>query len=233
VRTVLLDLDGTLLDSGALITEHLAAALAGVGAPVPDAAGLRRLVGPPLEQALPPLGLTDEQVAAAVTAYRASYDAVAGHRTPLYPGTCALLAALRDGGFRLAVATSKPETLAREIVDRQRLDVGLVAGADHPRGRIGKAAVVASVLDRLALNPAQEPVVLVGDRVHDVEGAAQHGVPTIGVTWGYAAPGELAGAVAVVASTEELLAALRTDAVWSTATSAVASTVASTEQPIT
>ncbi|MGQ0575202.1 MAG: HAD-IA family hydrolase [Pseudonocardia sp.] len=213
--TVLLDLDGTLVDSAALITEHLAAALAGVGAPVPDAAGLRRLVGPPFEVALPRLGLTAAQAAAAVAAYRASYDPVAATGTPLYPGTRELLAALRAAEFALAVATSKPEPLARAIVEHTGLGIAVVAGADHPGGRVGKAAVVASALARLGLDPARAPVVMVGDRVHDVEGAAAHGVPTIGVRWGYAEPGELAGAVAVVDDVRGLLAALTEGTAWS------------------
>jgi phosphoglycolate phosphatase len=96
VRTVLLDLDGTLVDSAALITEHLALALAQVGAPVPDAEGLRMLVGPPFETALPELGLTADQTAAAITAYRASYDPVAASLTPVYPRIAALLEQLRD-----------------------------------------------------------------------------------------------------------------------------------------
>jgi phosphoglycolate phosphatase len=82
---------------------------------------------------------------------------------------------------------------------------------------VGKAAVVASVLDRLGLDPARDPVVLVGDRSHDVEGGAAHGVPVIGVAWGYAEPGELAGARLVVQDVDELADALRGDAIWSTA----------------
>jgi phosphoglycolate phosphatase len=59
-------------------------------------------------------------------------------------------------------------------------------------------------------------VVLVGDRIHDVEGAAAHGVPTIGVAWGYAEPGELAGARLIVSDVDELADVLRGDVVWST-----------------
>ncbi|HZG90444.1 MAG TPA: HAD-IA family hydrolase [Pseudonocardia sp.] len=209
VRTVLLDLDGTLVDSAALITEHLAAAIVEAGAPARPPAALRPLVGPPFEEALPELGLTDEQVATAITAYRASYDRVAATHTPLFPGVADFLRRL--DGFRLAVATSKPEHLAVRIVDA--LGIGghfeLVGGADHVLGRVGKAAVVGSVLDRLALDPASDPVVMVGDRHHDVDGAGAYGVPTIGVAWGYAADGELAGAALVVAGVTELEAALR------------------------
>jgi phosphoglycolate phosphatase len=218
VRTVLLDLDGTLVDSATTIVEHLAAAIAEVGFPVPDSTQLRRLVGPPFETALPELGLTQEQTAAAIIAYRRTYDTVAATITPVYPGIPALLERLREDGMRLATATSKPEELARKIVAGTGLAsyFDLVGGADHVGGRVGKAAVVGSVLERLHLNPTRDAVVLVGDRHHDVEGGAAHRVPTIGVTWGYADPGELAGARLIVEDIDELAEALRGDAVWST-----------------
>jgi phosphoglycolate phosphatase len=222
VRTVLLDLDGTLVDSAATIVEHLAAALTEVGVPVPDAERLRKLVGPPFEEALPALGLTPEQTAAAIVAYRNSYDVVAATVTPVYPGVPALLERLREDGLRLAVATSKPEQTARKIVSGVGLAgyLDLVGGADHVAGRVGKAAVVGSVLERLHVDPARSPVVMVGDRHHDVDGAAEHGVPTIGVCWGYADPGELDGALLVVPDIPALGDALRTDEVWSTSRAA-------------
>lgn len=214
MQTVLLDLDGTLVDSAALITEHLARALAGVGVHR-DPADLRPLVGPPFETALPALGLDAVRTAAVIDAYRATYDAAAPTRTPLYPGVVGLLDRL--AGHRLAVATSKPEHTARTIVDGVGLTArfALVGGADQPNGRLGKAAVVGSVLERLGLDPARTPVVMVGDRHHDVDGAAAHGVPTVGVAWGYAEPGELAGAVRVAADPDALVAALADPAVWS------------------
>jgi len=216
-RTALLDLDGTLVDSAALITEHLAAALADTGGPAFRPDQLRGLVGPPFEEALPALGLTPKQTAAAIVAYRTSYDRVAATHTPLYPGIPALLAGLRAAGLRLAVATSKPEHLARRIVDGVGIaeHFALVGGADHVAGRVGKAAVVGSVLARLALDPGREPVVMVGDRHHDVDGAAEFGVCTIGVAWGYAEPGELRGARLVVSEVAELAAVLTGDAIWS------------------
>jgi phosphoglycolate phosphatase len=222
VRTVLLDLDGTLVDSAATIVEHLAAAFTEVGVAVPPAERLRTLVGPPFETALPEMGLTADQTVAVIAAYRSSYDAVAATVTPVYPGVPALLERLRGDGLRLAVATSKPEANARKIVAGVGLAgyLDLVGGADHEAGRIGKAAVVASVLERLHLEPAREPVVMVGDRRHDIEGAAEHGIPTIGVAWGYAEPGELDGAQLVAPDIPALATALRTDAIWSTSQAA-------------
>lgn len=218
VRTVLLDLDGTLVDSASLITEHLAAALATAGAPPFTPAQLRGLVGPPFETALPELGLTPAQTLATIAAYRVGYDAVAATHTPVYPGVPELLDDLAAAGLRLAVATSKPEHLALRIVEGVGLarHFALVGGADHLAGRVGKDRVVASVLERLALDPARDAVVMVGDRHHDVDGAAEHGVRTVGVAWGYAGPGELAGAVTVVDTRDDLRKVLTTDGIWST-----------------
>ncbi len=216
MRTVLIDLDGTLVDSAALITEHLSAAITAAGIAAPSPGELRGLVGPPFETALPALGLTPAQAEAAIAHYRRTYDAVAATHTPLYPGVPALLERLRAAGLRLAVATSKPETLARRIVDGVGIGThfALVGGADHATGRVGKGNVVASALRRLGLDPARDAVVMVGDRHHDVDGAAEHGVRTVGVTWGYAGPGELSGAATVVADLAALHAVLTTDGIW-------------------
>jgi phosphoglycolate phosphatase len=214
-RTVLLDLDGTLVDSATLITEHLAAAIVAAGGPSYPPGTLLPLVGPPFEHALPRLGLTDDQVSVAITAYRASYDRVAATHTPMYAGIPELLARLDR--YRLAVATSKPEHLAARIVAALGIagHFAVVGGADHVEGRVGKAAVIGSVLDRLDIDPKRDPVVMVGDRHHDVDGAAEHGIPTIGVGWGYAAQDELIGADRVVHDPTELAAALLDGGPWS------------------
>ncbi|MDT8912550.1 HAD hydrolase-like protein [Amycolatopsis sp. PS_44_ISF1] len=199
-RTVLFDLDGTLADSAALITEHLALAITKIGGPRPAPEVLRTLVGPPLDTGLLAIGLSADQTRAARLAYDATYNPIAPTHTPVYPGIRELLARLRDAGMQLAVATSKPEPLAVRVAAGLGFSefLTVVGGADEANGRGTKADVVASVLERLGLDPAHAPVVMVGDRHHDVDGAAAHGVPAIGVGWGYARPGELTGAVAVV-----------------------------------
>jgi phosphoglycolate phosphatase len=84
-------------------------------------------------------------------------------------------------------------------------------------GRVGKGPVIASVLTRLDLDPARDPVVMVGDRSHDIEGAIANGIPSIGVGWGYAEPGELAEATLVVPDLDALYVTLTgdDDAIWS------------------
>lgn len=206
---VLLDLDGTLSAAGASITAAVAASLAHVGAAPLDDAALRAFIGPPLEDSFAVLPRFDEaRVQEAVDHYRATYDHLS---PPLYPGALEALQRLRAAGLRLALATSKPEDLARAVVDHTcvapLLDV--VAGSDRPAGRATKADVVRRALDLLAHQgptAARSPV-MVGDRSHDVLGAAAHGVPCIGATWGYGTPDELteAGAVALAVDLPHLV----------------------------
>jgi len=222
-RTVLLDLDGTLLDSATGITEHLSSAMDAVGAGRHPPNTLRGYIGPPFEAFMPGLGLDPAQILAATAEYRRTYDPLAASLSQPYPGIRELLGCLRDNNFRLAIATSKPESLARVILSGNGLDryFEVIGGAEHLRGRSGKAAVVGSVIDRLGVLPtggAERPTasegragpdrspIMVGDRMHDVHGAAAHGLATVGVSWGYAEPDELmtAGAVAVVDTPEEL-----------------------------
>jgi phosphoglycolate phosphatase len=206
VRTVLLDLDGTLVDSAALITQHLAGALRAVGAEDPGPAALMSLVGPPFETALPAFGLTAEQTAAAILHYRSTYDPVAAEQSALYPGVPALLEKLDAAGLRMAVATSKPERTATRIAVALGIAVrfALIGGSDPAAGRVGKGPVIASVLTRLGLDPTRDAVVMVGDRSHDVEGAARFGIPTVLVTWGYGALDEHRSAWWTVSTPDEL-----------------------------
>ena len=111
--------------------------------------------------------------------------------------------------YRLAIATSKPELTARRILEyfgyTDRFEV--IGGATFDMSRATKPAVLGYVLDQLGPTRA----VMVGDRHHDVEGAAEHGLACVGVTWGYAQPGELqrAGARWIVDEPHDLIAVVR------------------------
>ena len=125
------------------------------------------------------------------------------------PGLRELLARLKERGYTLALASSKPEKLCLSICERfgftQSLQtiVGSPIGADWQ-----KADVIREVMRRLGLAEADKPsMLMVGDRKYDVLGAAECGLPCVGVEFfGYAAPGELAqaGAAAVVHTAAEL-----------------------------
>lgn len=204
VDAVLLDLDGTLSDAGEAIGVAVLLALQECGLDPVDPQVLRAFVGPPLEDSFAGLPGADAVVVErAVRAYRRHHDQLA---SPLYPGVRRLLETVRDRGISLALATSKPEPLAERVLAHHGLRglFDVVAGSDRPNGVLTKADVVRVALDRLR---CRAPV-MVGDRRYDVEGAAQHGVPCVAVTWGYGSPEELAGAAAVVSDVDGLLSVL-------------------------
>lgn len=223
---VLLDLDGTLMDSAPGIISSVVHAFEAHGLPVPSPDALRRFVGPPLAASFAANGFAEDDVPDAIRTYRAHFAPQGMWTNSVFDGIPEALGALRASGRRLAVATSKPEVFARQLTERFGLDTFLdgVYGAtledavtgvapDAPR-RSSKADVIAYALAELGVDPAEAgtTAVMVGDREHDVEGAAEHGVATIGVAWGYADPGELeaAGAAAMAATPTALTTLLLT-----------------------
>lgn len=183
-QLVIFDLDGTLTDSAEGIVASFRHALERVGAAVPDGDLVARLVGPPMHATLRTLGLgaaTDE----AIAAYYSDYAARGWAMNSLFEGIEPLLADLRAAGVRMAVATSKAEPIARRILAHFGLDeyFEVIAGAGTDGSRSTKTDVLAHALAQLA--PLPERVLMVGDRSHDVVGAADHGIDTVVVGWGY------------------------------------------------
>ncbi|MBP2414553.1 phosphoglycolate phosphatase [Arthrobacter stackebrandtii] len=225
---VLFDLDGTLVDPAGGITGGLQHALAAMDLPVPSLDELNAVIGPKLADALVNLlGVPAGKVEDVIAAYRAWYGARGMAMSVVYPGVEEVLAQLQARGVQLAVATQKPEPLAKVLLAHHGLDRYFVAirgsHADEtlkpgdPGYRPGKTEIIAAALAETApaaaagAEPGQLPhAVMVGDRHQDVHGAAGNGLECVGVAWGFAADGELAaaGARAVVQSAEELLATL-------------------------
>jgi phosphoglycolate phosphatase len=183
-QLVLFDLDGTLTDSAQGIVSSFRHALSEVGAVAPDGDLAGRIVGPPMHHTLSEMGL-GQHAAAAIAAYRADYTTRGWAMNRLFDGIAELLADLQAAGVRLAVATSKAEPTARRILTHFGLDghFEVIAGASVDGVRATKSEVVAHALAQL--HPLPDRVLMVGDRSHDVEGAAEHGIDTVVVGWGY------------------------------------------------
>ena len=211
---VLFDLDGTLVDPAGSITGGISAALTASGLPVPPPADLERMVGPALRESLTRIaGVPEEKLDAVIGRYRAGYRETGMAASHPYAGVRAAVQELRDAGCTVAVATQKPEPIARELLRIQNLDdlFASIHGSpadERSAAPDGKVSIIRAALDRHA--GEYSTAVMVGDRQHDVHGAAANSIPCIGVSWGFAAEGELeaAGAVAVVDSPRELKAAV-------------------------
>ena len=207
---IFFDLDGTLTDSGEGIMNSARYAFAQLGRKVPDIQDLRTMVGPPLRTSFARFGVPAEQIDDAIRFYRDQYNNRGGkYQNRVYDGIEQMLELLKSRGYRLFVATSKPEDLAREILGYFHLDgfFEYIAGAtmDHVRERKG------DVLKYLMHSTENaDASVMVGDTVSDVIGAHEQHIPCIGVSWGYGSREELenAGAEFIADSPEELIAFL-------------------------
>ena len=204
-KAILFDLDGTLTDSGEGIMKCAHLALTHYGIEVPDFQALRVFVGPPLSESFVKFGVPESEAANAIAIYRSRYLTVGKFENFPYPGIRELLQKLKADGHTLYVATSKPETTSVEILEHfdlaQYFDI--ICGASMEGSRNSKAAVIAYLLSQ---SGRAENIVMVGDTAFDVIGAKAHGIPTIGVSWGYGeiADMEAAGAVAIAHDMDSL-----------------------------
>lgn len=204
-RAILFDLDGTVTDSGEGIMNCAAYALEKLGLPVPGREKLRVFVGPPLQKTFPDFGVAQDQVDEAIAIFRSRYVPIGKFENKPYPGMEALLSRLKDEGNRLFIATSKPETTAVEILNHFDLSkyFEIIAGATFDGTRDSKEDVIRYLLSRTS---AMDDCIMVGDTAYDVIGAKAHGMPCIGVSWGYGEVSDMvdAGAAAIANTMDEL-----------------------------
>ena len=198
--TILFDLDGTLTDSGPGITRAVRYALGQMGYAVPPVEALFSFIGPPLHKSFQRhCGIGEEEAAEMVRQFRVYYNEMGGIlENEVYPGIRELLRDLKKAGKRLMIATSKPQASAELVMRHFGLDEWvpeIVGGTDDPR-RNTKGKVIAWVLREYGVDP--ETAIMVGDREHDIHGAAENSIPAIGITWGYGDRAELENAKAKI-----------------------------------
>ena len=204
-KSVIFDLDGTLTDSGEGITKCVRLALEHFGIPVENLNDLRYFVGPPLRDSFVKAGVPEDKVEEAIAVYRSRYTNVGLFENTPYSGIRELLEKLTALGYRLFVATSKPEEMAVRVLKKFDLFryFERVCGATMDKSRDSKSAVIAYLLAECSNG---ENAIMVGDTAFDVIGAAEHKIPTIGVSWGYGNAEEMkaAGAVSIANTPDEL-----------------------------
>lgn len=209
-RYILFDLDGTLTDSREGIVRCVRETIAERGGPQLEEETLLRFIGPPLRDSFSRFcGYSPEEAEDAVERFRLRYEPAGQYENRAAPGMAELMGRLREKGYVLALASSKPEHLCVSICARFGFTPHLSAlVGSPPDGDWEKAEVIREAMRRLGLTADDaSQVLMVGDRRFDVLGAAACGVDCAGVEFfGYAPEGELeeAGAVAVAATPEEL-----------------------------
>ena len=205
MKSILFDLDGTLTDSGEGIMNCARLALSHYGITVENEKDLRVFVGPPLVDTFYQFGVPREELDHAVEIYRSRYIPIGKFENHPYPGIRELLEKLKAEGHKLYVATSKPEQTSIEILEH--LDLAkyfdIICGASFDHARHSKALVIEYLLEQAGKDP---DAVMVGDTAFDVIGARSHGIPTIGVSWGYGKTEDMeqAGAIGIAHTVDEL-----------------------------
>lgn len=206
VDLVLLDLDGTLTDSGPGIAASFRYAFDQLGVPL-DESKIRLCIGPALRIGMALLGMPPERTEDAIVAYREHYGPIGLFDNTVYDGVLTMLERWHRAGLRLALATAKREDYAVTVAEQFGIEPYLefVVGADIQQARVDKDEIIALAL-RIAGVDGSDRVVMVGDREHDVLGAVVNGVRPVGVTWGYGTRDELvaAGATWLVDTPVEL-----------------------------
>jgi phosphoglycolate phosphatase len=207
-RSVLLDLDGTLIDSQPGIFASCLAALRALGHDPGEALNIKPAIGPRLEDMLQPLlqACGDDRIGEAVAAYRHHYGESGLLASEPYPGITGALQDMRRAGLRVYLATSKREIYARRILENLKLATYFDAiYGSVPGGKLDhKPELLARILSEQDICASYS--LMVGDRRHDIIGAHAVSMRGLGVLWGYGSRDELeaAGADQLVELTADL-----------------------------
>ena len=206
--TILFDLDGTLTDPKTGITKSVRYALHSFGIEVQNLDELTKFIGPPLKDSFEKYyGFSASDTEKAIAKYREYFSDRGIFENEVYAGIPEMLKALQHKGATLVVATSKPAVYARRILEYFALAgfFSFVAGSELDGTRNAKREVISYALEKLGISDGAD-VIMVGDREHDIIGANENGIASVGVAYGYGSREELsnAGAVYMVESVAEL-----------------------------
>lgn len=184
---VLFDLDGTVSDSKPGIITCIKYALDGKGIPYPDEEIFHKMVGPPFRVSMKEfLGLDMPVIEQLITLYRGKYEVDGWRDCKLYDGIVDLIKSLKSAGKKLAIATSKPHKFTDLMVEGLGLSpyFDFVGGASCDASAETKADVIELVLSNLKVKDRSK-VLMLGDRLYDIEGAHKCGLRCGAVLWGY------------------------------------------------
>ncbi|TCB74365.1 HAD family hydrolase [Acinetobacter sp. ANC 3781] len=197
IKNILIDLDGTLTDPKVGITTSARYGLNKVGHPIADDVNIDWIIGPPLKASLAKIlnvAVDDVLAEQALMGYRERFAVTGLYENHVFDDVAETLKTLQQQGYRLFLATAKPEVYARQILEHFELLQYFV----HPYGselngeRTHKAELIAYIIEKEQLKP--EECLMVGDREHDIFGARYNGIETIAVEYGYGADEELTAA---------------------------------------
>ena len=190
---LIFDFDGTVVDTGEGILNSLQFAFLDQGDRVPDLSDLRKFIGPPIYYSFTTFyGVPEERVADYIKSYRARYRAKGVYECAPYPGMIETLQTLRRRGVKLGIASSKPESLIYDVIRHLGItdlfDAVVGTAVDDSR-HASKTDLIKACMAKLGAADKRR-VLMVGDRMFDLDGAAGAGVDSCGVLFGYGSESE-------------------------------------------
>ena len=196
MKTILFDLDGTIIDSAESITRSAQYALEKFGISVNDLKELYPFIGPPLVDSFMKFyGFSEQDAMLATQYYRDRYAVKGIYETKLYDGVEDMLRSVKNLGYKIAITTSKNEPHSIMILEYHKIAslFDTISGGNADGTCATKRDVVEKALKRLGVtdDERKNETWLVGDRIFDIEGARQCAVRPVGVSYGFAPQGEL------------------------------------------
>lgn len=207
MKYILFDLDGTITDSQDGIKNSVEYALSHFGIKVNNRSELNKYIGPPLRESFINFaGLSEENSFVAMEKYREYYGPKGIFENKLYDGIVELLDNLKNDGYYVVLATSKPWIYAEMILEHFDIKkyFDFVAGSELNGVRTNKSEVISYAIDKF--NVDIENAVMIGDRKHDILGGKANNIKTIGVLFGFGSRDELlsAGADYIVETPKDI-----------------------------
>lgn len=206
---VIFDFDGTVVDTGEGIIKSLQYSFEQMGKEVPDMSDLKKFIGPPIYYSYTHFyGVSEDEVDSYIKKYRERYKEKGIYECHLYKGLGELLDKLRQQGIKLGIASSKPEHLIYSVADylgiTDKFDA-IVGVKIDDSNHSSKTGLVLEAMKLLGATD-KEKVLMVGDRLFDIDGAAGAEVDSCGVLWGYGSEEEFRkhGATFIVSEAEEI-----------------------------
>ena len=191
-KTVIFDLDGTLIDTSESVITCAKYAGQELGAKIPDDKTMRLFLGPPLSESFANiLKIKPDKVDKAIEIYREKYEEEKFNAT-VYEGIFELLETLRAQNVNLAVATLKQERFAQIVIEHFGLNkyFKVVCGPSNDN-ESKKEILIDKILKEFGSTP--EETVLIGDGKYDALGSKAAGVDFIAVNYGFAKEGDFDG----------------------------------------
>ena len=186
MKHLLFDLDGTIIEPKEGIVNSIRHAADLMGAVMPSEEELHQFIGPPIMDSFQEkLKLSYEQALEAVSHFRRYYAETGIHQNALFRGIADALHALKQEGYTLYVATSKPTVFAKEILEEHALDKYFVeiVGCNLDNSRSDKTEIIGYIVQKYGLDTSQ--CLMIGDTKFDIVGAKNHQMLSVGVTYGH------------------------------------------------